>query len=1399
MSVKTRSLRLRVAAWASACVMLIAAVAGMAGGPATAGGRAMSPDSLVALTVVATPNSVTAGVETQVSLRYEITNLSQTKHLYWKTASDDAAAVTTLVDDVCGTVAGPGVATPAGEGWTLSAARGLYTIAPGGTAQLDCATTVTRDEPVTATATLTNLVAGLEDDPAGDVATQAVSATETLSLADVAAPIASAAPEAMPAATTAEDAPNDPMLAAAPRAMAPLAAAAALATGGSGGPVNSNATPNSRAYTFTKTASRYTVPAGGGAAATVTYTYTVTNNNPGRASDRVQRIYYVAMEDDKCSPVGNPTGAIYQDGAGHSYIPAGGTATFTCTVVVTADVTNTATANFQDYYYNQMKATATATVVVEAGGGAAGSCDVLWYSAGASTVYGNLGTVNATGDTVTNDFQIRFEDTSATTEYDSGTSGMMTGSAAVAVDPVNSNYIYYIPRNTNRGSYGGLWRYNAADGTNTRVANSNVTPDTVRLAVAPDGSVWALGTTGTLRRWTQATGWVDKGGVRLTNGYTFVSGRTNSLGSGDLVFDGRGGVYIIGSNSGGTAFLYGLAAADLANATSGSNVTATTIGSMGKGWFNGLAFDTRGTLYATTVSNTGAATGALWTVNIATGTATKVRDLAVGTEDLGSCALPKSELSVQKTVDPATHVPRGGTLTYTITVRNLGTLAATGVTFEDVPRADTPYVTGSTTLNGQSVPDGANGTFPYRTAQSIKSTLAESDGVIAAGDVATITFQVRVPQNYSQTTVCNQASVTFLGSAVILSDDPNVPGSADRTCLDIEKPAVGIDKNSQTTHVDAVNNSVTYTYAVTTNANLLFHSTPGSTVETPVSGRTIGTEPLTNIVVTDDKCSPVAHEFGPDGVHNSGDRNSDGKLQPGEIWQFTCTTTLTQTTTNTAVVTGRGETSGTAVTDSDTWTVTLKPSSINAAKSAGTVTGPAADGSFTATYNVTVTNTGSGAGYYGPITDTLAFDPALTPRTATWAKQGTPVVTGPLTTFTDAPYTFEVGTATTALSAGATDTYTVTVTFARTSPGVITDCQGAGAGLFNSIAMPGDTVPDDNTACNSFADFAVAKTAAFPAPQPTDNTVGITVKVNTDGTATLSYVVTVTNHGNAAGKHPALTDTLALPAGFTLTGLTYTPHGASAVALTPPTNPFTIPASTTDVAVGEQVGYKVDVSLNAADLSAVVWDDAGTCSTENNGDPTKGAFNRVTMPADADGEANNEACVPLERPTTNVTIAKVGFNCDTDQASCALAGAEFAVYDHDPSGAPGAALSIGQATGGVHGNTFTAANIAFPGTYWLVETKAPAGHQLLADAVQFSIEPSGTITLAAGATTAITVSGSVATNDLLISIPDPTQPVLPKVGGLGYWPHVIAGLALVLLALGYHQTLNPSPQVQGDR
>ena len=101
-------------------------------------------------------------------------------------------------------------------------------------------------------------------------------------------------------------------------------------------------------------------------------------------------------------------------------------------------------------------------------------------------------------------------------------------------------------------------------------------------------------------------------------------------------------------------------------------------------------------------------------------------------------------------------------------------------------------------------------------------------------------------------------------------------------------PMINIDKESSITSIcDGVETSVTYFYDVTNPGNVC----------------------LENVVVTDDTCGPVNF--------TGGDIGSDGILCPGEIWTYTCTTSISQATTNIATASGESVVNGQSVQDTD--------------------------------------------------------------------------------------------------------------------------------------------------------------------------------------------------------------------------------------------------------------------------------------------------------------------------------------------------------------------------------------------------------------------------------------------------------------------------------------------------
>ena len=150
------------------------------------------------------------------------------------------------------------------------------------------------------------------------------------------------------------------------------------------------------------------------------------------------------------------------------------------------------------------------------------------------------------------------------------------------------------------------------------------------------------------------------------------------------------------------------------------------------------------------------------------------------------------KVSQDTTGDPNVLRP-GDRLHYTITVKNIGTESATGVSLRDLVPANTTYVAGSTMLNGAAVPD-AGGASPLGSGIQIHAPEDATPGAMRADtsatttNVATITFDVVVNAGaLDRTLICNQGFVNGSGAgsgvfAQVPSDDPRTPAVNDATC-----------------------------------------------------------------------------------------------------------------------------------------------------------------------------------------------------------------------------------------------------------------------------------------------------------------------------------------------------------------------------------------------------------------------------------------------------------------------------------------------------------------------------------------------------------------------------------------------------------------------------------------
>jgi uncharacterized repeat protein (TIGR01451 family) len=142
----------------------------------------------------------------------------------------------------------------------------------------------------------------------------------------------------------------------------------------------------------------------------------------------------------------------------------------------------------------------------------------------------------------------------------------------------------------------------------------------------------------------------------------------------------------------------------------------------------------------------------------------------------------------------------------------------------------------------------------------------DNDAKLDLDEVWIHTCSTTLTETHTNTVVAtgwaNGISATDIAVATVVVGEPIVP------------PLIHVTKTASPLTLLAGGGMVTYTKKVTNP----------------------GTVALSNVSVTDDKCSPVSYI--------SGDTNSDSKLDTSETWTFTCRENITETTVNTAIASG---------------------------------------------------------------------------------------------------------------------------------------------------------------------------------------------------------------------------------------------------------------------------------------------------------------------------------------------------------------------------------------------------------------------------------------------------------------------------------------------------------------
>jgi uncharacterized repeat protein (TIGR01451 family) len=199
-------------------------------------------------------------------------------------------------------------------------------------------------------------------------------------------------------------------------------------------------------------------------------------------------------------------------------------------------------------------------------------------------------------------------------------------------------------------------------------------------------------------------------------------------------------------------------------------------------------------------------------------------------------------IDVVKVPSPLSLPAGPGMVNYTYTLRNIGTVPVTDITM--VGDTCSPITLTSGDTNGDKKLD-LNEVWVHNCSVNLNAT--HTNTVVATG-------------------WANGISATDIASATVVVGLPIVP------------PIIHVTKVPNPLKLLAGGGIVTYTYKVTNP----------------------GTELLSNIIITDDKCSAMKYV--------SGDINHDYKLAEDETFTYTCQTKLTKTTTNT--VSASGEANG---------------------------------------------------------------------------------------------------------------------------------------------------------------------------------------------------------------------------------------------------------------------------------------------------------------------------------------------------------------------------------------------------------------------------------------------------------------------------------------------------------
>ena len=322
----------------------------------------------------------------------------------------------------------------------------------------------------------------------------------------------------------------------------------------------------------------------------------------------------------------------------------------------------------------------------------------------------------------------------------------------------------------------------------------------------------------------------------------------------------------------------------------------------------------------------------------------------------------------------------------------------------------------------------------------------------------------------------------------------------------------------------------------------------------------------------------------------------------------------------------------------------------------------------------------------------------------------------------------------------------------------------------------------------------------------------------------VDYKIVATNDGSLAANTGKLTDKPDFAKGLEINSakIAETQAGLDSAADATATGGVYTLTDGVELAAGATKEYWIRFSVTRNPAAAGYSEADLACSVNGNNElaPGKGLFNEVLAEngKDSDGTSNNKACGPtvphdfviVKAGTQNTgsTFADASnqYIGPNNAAMYPLKGAEFAIYKSNPNTDANATVvkTLTQATA-TDGYYWSVNDLDLDTAYWLVETKAPAGHSLLPQPLEFKLatarpDGSGTnVELAADltdqakwATSAVQAFSSEATGTsgpqgfmaagtrkATLVVKDTQVGELPKAGSTGIYPYIGVAAALM--------------------